>query len=500
MGAILEQDFGHGLQPVAFASRKLNNAEIRYSAYERELLGIVWALGQWRHYFQSPHSVIVQTDHSPLRYLPSQAAVNTRVWKWLSIMQGYDLDIRHIPGKINPADHLSRQLLKDAAQRKGLVTEENRRYVEQLRIPRDATDIEIQDALSRLFARDREPVAEIRTETNRQRSDMTAGPSSGSSRPQVQTVNSEQSSTGQQSINQKSVIKNQVKSNQFNSILNSITEEDVQSVYQQHSQLSILSSSGISLDNSLKEQINSLLRTETPYDTIIQKIEEGDIEVKKGDVTYKLRGSMLVAHHQEQSEESEYWRVVVPDSSEIRRIVIAELHEIPFMAHPGISRTVSKVRNSFYWKGIASDVREFVEACPTCQLEKSDHTLTRGQLQSSVIPEAKWQEVSLDFITDLPRAQNGDTCILTVIDKATRMVHLIPCRETVDAAKTAELFWTHVGKLHGIPRCIYSDRGPQFCNRFWRALWDSFGTSLKFSSAYHPHTQGMVERMNSVVG
>ena len=79
VGAILEQDFGNGLQLVAFASQKLNGAEIRYSAYERELLGIVWALSQWRHYFQSGHSVIVRTDHSPLRYLPSQAAVNTRV-------------------------------------------------------------------------------------------------------------------------------------------------------------------------------------------------------------------------------------------------------------------------------------------------------------------------------------------------------------------------------------------------------------------------------------
>ena len=59
VGAILEQDFGNGLQPVAFASRKLNNAEMRYSAYERELLGIVWALAQWKHYCQGPHSVII---------------------------------------------------------------------------------------------------------------------------------------------------------------------------------------------------------------------------------------------------------------------------------------------------------------------------------------------------------------------------------------------------------------------------------------------------------
>ena len=55
VGAILEQDFRSGLQSVAFANRKLNSTEIRYSAYERELLGIVWAIGQWKHCFQGPH-------------------------------------------------------------------------------------------------------------------------------------------------------------------------------------------------------------------------------------------------------------------------------------------------------------------------------------------------------------------------------------------------------------------------------------------------------------
>ena len=71
VGAILEQNQGRGLQPVAFASRKLNSTEMRYSAYERELLGIVWALGQWRYYIeQSPHKVAIQTDHAPLRFPP----------------------------------------------------------------------------------------------------------------------------------------------------------------------------------------------------------------------------------------------------------------------------------------------------------------------------------------------------------------------------------------------------------------------------------------------
>ena len=78
VGAILEQNFGQGLQPVAYESRKLNPAETRYSAYERELLGIVWAIGKWRHYLEGKH-FIVQTDHSSLRHLPNQPSVNRRI-------------------------------------------------------------------------------------------------------------------------------------------------------------------------------------------------------------------------------------------------------------------------------------------------------------------------------------------------------------------------------------------------------------------------------------
>ena len=87
VGAILEQNQGRRLQPVEFASRKLNSIEMRYSAYECELLVIVWALGQWRHYIeQSPHKMVTQTDHAPLRFLPNQTSVNTRVWKWINVM------------------------------------------------------------------------------------------------------------------------------------------------------------------------------------------------------------------------------------------------------------------------------------------------------------------------------------------------------------------------------------------------------------------------------
>ena len=152
VGAILEQNHGRGLQPVAFTSRELNSTKMRYLVYERELLGIVWALEQWRHYIeQSPHKVVIQIDHVPFRFLPNQTSVNTRIWQWINVMQGYDLDIRYIPGKKNPADSLSRQLREDALGRKSQVCKEHEQWINELRVPTGASEEQIQDALSRLF-------------------------------------------------------------------------------------------------------------------------------------------------------------------------------------------------------------------------------------------------------------------------------------------------------------------------------------------------------------
>ena len=192
--------------------------------------------------------------------------------------------------------------------------------------------------------------------------------------------------------------------------------------------------------------------------------------------------------------------MIIPDDVSTRNFIVTELHNIPYSLHPGVQRTLCKVRKHFFWKGMTGHIREFVESCPVCQVAKSDHTLNRGKLQSTNIPEKKWTEVSLDFITDLPVTKDMKDSILTVIDTATRMVHLIPCKKSVTAAETAKLYWDQVVKLHGVPKILYSDRGTQFTSQFWKILWGLTGTQLQFGTAYHPQTQGIVERMNAVVG
>ena len=148
---------------------------------------------------------------------------------------------------------------------------------------------------------------------------------------------------------------------------------------------------------------------------------------------------------------------------------------------------------------MVGDIREFVESCPTYQLERTDHTLRKGSIQSLTLPEVKWQEVSIDFVTDLPAIGDTEDSIMTVVDCATKMVHLIPCKKTTTIGETARLYCQYVVKLHGVPRAIHTDRGAQFVGRWWREIWSLLGTKLKHGTTYHPQSQGQVERMNAII-
>ncbi|XP_030066604.1 exocyst complex component 1 [Microcaecilia unicolor] len=111
------------------------------------------------------------------------------------------------------------------------------------------------------------------------------------------------------------------------------------------------------------------------------------------------------------------------------------------------------------------------------------------------VPQQLWEDLSMDFITDLPLSQ-GNTVIWVVIDRFSKMAHFIPMKALPTVANLSVSFITHIFRLHGLPQRIISDRGSQFTSRFWRALCSAFGVTTLFSSAYHPQTNGMVERVN----
>jgi transposase InsO family protein len=104
----------------------------------------------------------------------------------------------------------------------------------------------------------------------------------------------------------------------------------------------------------------------------------------------------------------------------------------------------------------------------------------------------------MDFTVGLPRTRTGYDSIWVVVDRLTKAAHFIPVKTTYNSAVLAELYMARIVCLHGVPKKIVSDRGTQFTSHFWQQLHEALGTHLKFSSAYHPQTDGQTERTNKI--
>jgi hypothetical protein len=119
-----------------------------------------------------------------------------------------------------------------------------------------------------------------------------------------------------------------------------------------------------------------------------------------------------------------------------------------------------------------------------------------GLLQPLSIPEWKWDDISMDFIVGLPMMAHKFDSIWVIVDRLSKSAHFIPVNTKYRVEKYAKIYMAHVLCLHGVAKTIISDRGSQFVARFWEQLHASLGTHLIHSSAYHPQTDGQIERVN----
>jgi len=186
-------------------------------------------------------------------------------------------------------------------------------------------------------------------------------------------------------------------------------------------------------------------------------------------------------------------RLFVPPA--VRSQVLQWGHSSKLTCHPGGHRTLVFLRHRFWWPGMAGDVREFVAACSVCARSKASHRPPAGLLRPLPIPSRPWSHIAVDFVTGLPPSE-GNTVILTIIDRFSKAVHYVPLPKLPSALETADLLSKHVFKLHGIPMDIVSDRGPQFASRVWSAFCKAVGAAASLSSGYHPQTNGQTERAN----
>ncbi|CAI7834527.1 unnamed protein product, partial [Closterium sp. NIES-53] len=218
-----------------------------------------------------------------------------------------------------------------------------------------------------------------------------------------------------------------------------------------------------------------------------------DPEISVAEKRHLLHWDQDIAYHKGST------KIWVPNYPPLRQLLLEEYHDVLYAGHFGSNKTLAGIAKHYYWPHMADDVQKFVTSCDTCQRMKSSKQKKAGFLQPLPDPEQPWQVVSLDFITGLPPTKAGYDTILVVIDKFSKMGHFIPTHTTARTEETAQLFFHYVISQHGIPTTLISDRDPKFTSKFWKELMSLMGTKLAMSSAYHPQTDGQIERLNQIV-
>ncbi|GKA14736.1 putative reverse transcriptase domain-containing protein [Tanacetum coccineum] len=189
-----------------------------------------------------------------------------------------------------------------------------------------------------------------------------------------------------------------------------------------------------------------------------------------------------------------YGRSWIPCYGDLRSVIMHESHKSKYSIHPGSEKMYQDVKKLFWWPNMKADIATYVSKCLTCARVKAEHQRPSGLLVQPEIPEWKWDNITMDFITKLPRSSQGFDTIWVIVDRLTKSAHFLPIRENDPLDKLARLYLNRIVARHGIPASIICDRDGRFTSNFWRSFQKALGTDISMSTAYHPETDGQSER------
>lgn len=440
LGGALIQERDGIRQPVGFFSQKLNKAEINYDIHDKEMLAVISCLKFWEPELKACGPFTIWTDHKNLEYFMVKRQLSERQIRWYETLAKFQFSLVYRPG--------TEAILPDALSRR-----------EQDTLGED----DKQSRFRRFLEPDRTPHW---TEP------------AGEKTVDVTTSSIQLLATqfGAESDNDVSESLGPFQDQELNSLWQGIVEND-------------------KLYRAVFQAITNGHRT-LPSDIKV-KIQAGDCSIdSKGHLRH--RGKLWVPGAPVSSD-SEYINLEtdLKRNDVLRTKIIQSVHDSSVYGHPGRDATSSILARDFYWPLQSKHVRQFLRNCDHCGRNKVWRDHKHGLLRPLPVPDQFFQEISMDFITDLPESESK-RYLWVIKDRLSKWV-VLEAMPTTNAEECARKFMECWGRYHGLPRAITSDRGTNWTSAFWKEFCRLMGVTQRLSSAYHPQTDGGPERLNQEV-
>ena len=227
----------------------------------------------------------------------------------------------------------------------------------------------------------------------------------------------------------------------------------------------------------------------------ILKAEDSDstsTEAFRTRLRFKLKDDLIYYTNHDDGRE----RLCIPNSLEQEVFRLAHDSQ----QHGGYHRTFDRIARSVYIRHLSKHLKQYIHHCPDCNLNQTKRHRPYGEMQPVDTPAVPFHTITMDFISCLPRTATGYDNLLTVTDKFSKRVLLIPGKKQASAGEWAHLLLRElIGQSWGIPSAIISDRDAKFLSELWTTIFKALGTELLYSTTYHPQTDGQSERTNQTI-
>ncbi|GJW97047.1 putative reverse transcriptase domain-containing protein [Tanacetum coccineum] len=152
----------------------------------------------------------------------------------------------------------------------------------------------------------------------------------------------------------------------------------------------------------------------------------------------------------------------IPCISNLRSLIMHESHKSKHLIHPGSDKMHQDLKKLYWWPNMKAEIATYVCKCLTCAKVKAECQKPFGLLVQPMIPVWNWENITMDFVTKLPKTSTGQDTIWVIVDRLTKSAHFLPMKETNSMEKLTRQYLKEVVSRHGVPVLIISDRDSKF--------------------------------------